>query len=241
MKKLTTKTIKRGLVVALIMMMLFAVTGCSEAVGEQFSVSSGTSGTGSIYQAMFYTNNGELYSIVEGKEFSFTPNKIKEYGYSSSGNWESYYTTSAVLTVQIDGSYLESCGNTIILKEDCVEYIPVEDILNSLENQELNPDADAPSLSVDNKKENDPLSTEFDSYYNLKWWWTDIKERGQGGAKMIVVQSQNGDNIGVLTGNDVTWRVSEDLPKTTVLDIDGHEVLIHRANFQIIDAKLLEK
>ena len=239
MKKLTTKTIKRGLVVSLMMMLLFAFSGCSREVGEKFSTNSGAKGT--TYQALFYTNNGDLYSIVEGKEFSFTPNKIKEYGYNSSGNWESYYTTSAVLTVQIDGNYLESCGNTIILKEDCVEYVPVEDILESLESQGLNPDVDAPSLSVDNKKENDSLSTEFDSYYNLKWWWTDIKERGQGGAKMIVIQSQNGDNIGVLTGNDVTWRVSEDLPKTTVLDIDGHEVLIHRANFQIIDVALLEK
>lgn len=231
--------------------LLFCLTGCSmEPVGEQFSAEQNVEGGSSSnvsgktsYEALFYTNDGELYSIVEGKNFSFTPNKVKEYGYNSEGHWESYYVTSSVLTVQIDGSFIESCGNTIILKENNIKYTPVEEILASLEESHLennNPNKDAPSLSVDDKENNDGLISGYQSYWNLKYWWSDIKERGQGGAKMIVIQSQNGDNIGVLTGNDVTWRVSEDLPKTTVLTIDGQDVLIHRANFQIIDAKLLE-
>lgn len=228
--------------VAILMTTVFAaiaMVGCSPT-GETFTAlqngdnvgTSGEVGNGvestSSYEALFYTNSGELYSVVEGKTFTFTPNKVKEYGYSSSGSWESYYATSAVMTIQIDGSYIESCGNTIVLKKKDTVYTPVEDILHSLD------------MSVESKEGNENAMSGLESYWHLKHWWHDIKEKGQGGGKMVVIQSQNGDNIGVLSGSNVTWRVSEDLPKTTVLTIDGQDVLIHRANFQIIDAKLLE-
>ena len=38
----------------------------------------------------------------------------------------------------------------------------------------------------------------------------------------------------------VYWEVEDDLPKTTKLMIDGKPLYIHRANFQIIDKKLLK-
>ena len=37
------------------------------------------------------------------------------------------------------------------------------------------------------------------------------------------------------------WEVKTDLPKTTMLMIDNKALYIHRANFQIIDTKLLDK
>lgn len=232
MKKILSK---RMLILLLAMSLSFAITGCMDdsLVGEQFvadesSDNNGVSSGNSSYEALFYTNNGDLYSTVEGKSFTFTPNKVKEYGYNSEGRWESYYTTSSVMSVQIDGSYIESCGNTIIFKDKSIVYTQIEDIMDNLD------------MSVENKEENDNLSSNLRYYYNLRYWWSDIKEKGQGGAKVVIIQSQNGDNIGILSGNDVTWRVSEDLPKTTVLTIDGKDVLIHRANFQVIDAKLLE-
>lgn len=238
------KYIKRLLFLFCIASLTFSMTGCLETtpVGESFSaeVNNSTTNENIVYEALFYTNNGDLYSIVEGKDFVFTPNRVKEYGYNSEGYWESYYTTSAVMTIQVDGSYIESCGNTIILKDERVTYTPVEDILKSIEEGLKDNDEDTPTLSVDDKEENDRLMSGYESYWNLRYWWSDIKEKGQGGAKMIIIQSQNGDNIGVISGNDVTWRVAEDLPKTTVITVDGKEVLIHRANFQIIDTKLLE-
>lgn len=41
------------------------------------------------------------------------------------------------------------------------------------------------------------------------------------------------------SGDEVYWKVCKDLPKTTKLMIDGKALYIHRANFQIIDKKLL--
>ena len=41
------------------------------------------------------------------------------------------------------------------------------------------------------------------------------------------------------SGDDVYWEVPEDLPKMTKLMVDGKALYIHRANYQIIDKKLL--
>ena len=60
-----------------------------------------------------------------------------------------------------------------------------------------------------------------------------------GKPTVVVIQSQLGDPICAFSGNDVYWEVSEDLPKTTKLMIDGKALYIHRANFQIIDKELL--
>ncbi len=56
----------------------------------------------------------------------------------------------------------------------------------------------------------------------------------------MVIQSQLGDPICAFSGDDVYWEVSENLPKTTKVMIDGKALYIHRANFQIIDKDLIE-
>lgn len=60
-----------------------------------------------------------------------------------------------------------------------------------------------------------------------------------GKARVVVVKSQMGSPIEAFGGNDVYWKVCDDLPKTTKLMIDGKALYIHRANFQIIDKDLL--
>lgn len=42
------------------------------------------------------------------------------------------------------------------------------------------------------------------------------------------------------SGDEVYWKVCDDLPKTTKLMVDGKALYIHRANFQIIDKALLQ-
>ena len=45
--------------------------------------------------------------------------------------------------------------------------------------------------------------------------------------------------IAAFSGDDVYWEVPEDLPQMTKLMVDGKALYIHRANYQIIDKKLL--
>jgi len=43
------------------------------------------------------------------------------------------------------------------------------------------------------------------------------------------------------SGDEVYWEIPNDLPKMTKLMIDGKALYIHRANFEIIDKKLIEE
>lgn len=59
------------------------------------------------------------------------------------------------------------------------------------------------------------------------------------GKKLVVlVSSQNGTPIGLFQGDDCYIEIPADLPKTTLVGIDGKMVYVHRANVDIIPAEL---
>ena len=65
--------------------------------------------------------------------------------------------------------------------------------------------------------------------------------RNQFGKKLVVlVSSQNGTPIGLFQGNDCYTEIPGDLPKTTLINIDGKLVYVHRANVDIFPASLFE-
>lgn len=65
--------------------------------------------------------------------------------------------------------------------------------------------------------------------------------RNRIGKKMvIVVRSQLGIPIGVYQGDEVYVSVPSYLPKTTLITIDDKSLYIHRADYTIMDAAMLE-
>lgn len=60
-----------------------------------------------------------------------------------------------------------------------------------------------------------------------------------GKSRVVVIKSQLGQPITAYSGDEVYWKIPDDLPKMTKLMIDGKALYIHRANFQIIDTALL--
>ena len=56
---------------------------------------------------------------------------------------------------------------------------------------------------------------------------------------VVLVSSQNGTPIGLFQGDDCYIEIPADLPKTTLVSIDGKMVYVHRANVDIIPAELL--
>ena len=58
---------------------------------------------------------------------------------------------------------------------------------------------------------------------------------------IVVVSSQNGTPIGLFQGDDCYIEIPADLPKTTLIHIDGKMVYVHRANVDIIPAELFGK
>jgi hypothetical protein len=59
------------------------------------------------------------------------------------------------------------------------------------------------------------------------------------GKKLVVlVSSQNGTPIGLFQGDSCYTEIPADLPKTTLIHIDGKLVYVHRANVDILPASL---
>ncbi|WP_075678538.1 DUF5052 family protein [Roseburia sp. 831b] len=214
-------------VIAILIIMLM-MAGCTEDNSTTITQESTEDSEPITYEAMLYDNQGNDFLNFYGNNFTITPNKIKQYGWNTDGTWTSFYETSSVVTIEIDGSYIQSCGSTVIFKDTRLDMLDIPDELNSVEAGS----EDGYTVSVDGQGIN--------TYVGLTNWWYDIKEQGQHGSKVVLIQSQDGYNIGAFIGDDVTWEVADKLPKTTKIMIDGLPLYIHRSNFTIIDSELIE-
>lgn len=70
----------------------------------------------------------------------------------------------------------------------------------------------------------------------------EIKENKENYKKAywVVIKSQTGKAICAYNCNEVAAEVMDDYPKTTKILIDGEWLYVHRANFNIIDSKLIK-
>jgi len=78
------------------------------------------------YTADFYDNSGGRWLSVEGKSFSINPNKVKTYSRDSDGSWISSYEMSSVMSIEIDGNKIESCGSTVIFADSRLEKCDID-------------------------------------------------------------------------------------------------------------------
>lgn len=212
------KKLKVMLSAICILSMVICLSGCDIA-----SFNSGVNDikgqlVGNSFECQFYDNYGEKFLTASGTKVGMTGNIIEESVIDSSdGSTSTAYSLSSVVTINIDGKQIQSCGDTIIFEESG-----------------LNPDAefqlsDIESSSSGKFSENTIISGIVNDYKNFF-----------GKGQVVVIQSQLGVPICAYSGDDVYWEVRNDLPKTTKLMIDGKALYIHRANFQIIDKDLID-
>lgn len=180
------------------------------------------------FLATFYDNHGNQWLQCEGETFDIKPNKVKEWAYDTSGSWVSTYSLSSVVSIDIDGRNIESCGSTIIFAD------------SRLTQYDVDIPAETSTTSGDGASISAPSDSSWNEYWNLSWWYWKTKDvnNADSGSKIVVIQSQMGDPICMFMGNEVSWDIPRNLPKTTQLMIDGKAVYIHRANFAIIDSDL---
>lgn len=177
--------------------------------------------------ADFYDNSGTPWLSVEGTSFDISPNKVKEYSWDSEGHWISQWTMSSVMTVRIDDSTIQSCGSTIIFSDTSLERYEIE-----IPNEVTLSESGDSSITV-------PSNMRFRDYWTVQYWWFNHDPYlHEGGRRIVVIQSQEGDPICMYMGDNVTWEVAKNLPKTTLIHIDGKALYIHRANFAIIDTSV---
>ena len=204
-------------IAVLIAGIMLTTVGCSIAGFTNKLNSLSGSIKGNTYECEFYSNSGELFMTAKGKNINLSANIVNEYTYSGDA-WERTETMSSVMTITIDGKQMESCGSTILFIQEG-----------------LKPDVefDATNLSIESNANGiGDMTIIAETVNKYKNYF--------GKGTVVLVQSQLGDPICAFSGEDVYWEVSENLPKTTKLMIDGKALYIHRANFQIIDKELLE-
>ena len=163
-------------------------------------------------QVAWLTNKEENSSSthIEG-------NAVKSTSYDSDGSVITGYELSSVITINIDGKEIQSCGDTCIFEQ------------NGL-NAEVNfTQEDIQSQSSGAITDNTIIAGIVNKYKN-----------SFGKSRVVVIKSQLGQPITAYSGDKVYWKIPQDLPKMTKLMIDGKALYIHRANFQIIDKELLK-
>ena len=173
---------------------------------------------GNLFTCQFYDNSGNKYFTATGKKISLEGNVVEDAKVNDSdGTLLVSYDLSSVITINIDGKQMQSCGDTIIFQENG-----------------LQPDAEFKLKDVESDSKgvsgNTYISNIVNKYKNYF-----------GKAQVVIVQSQLGVPICAYSGKDVYWEVSQNLPKTTKIMIDKKALYLHRANFQIIDKKLIKE
>lgn len=222
---------KKIFAVFVTLILLFSLSACGGPTTTtiQAPASDETESVKISYVAEFYDNYGQEWMSVEGTSFDISPNKVKEYYYDSDGSWISGWTTSSVMTVEIDGANIETCGSTVIFHDTRLEKIDTEipqDIVLS--------EGDQYDVAA-------PGNWSYGDAWSLQWWWDTHQQKNTApAARAVIIQSQNGDPICMFIGDKVTWEVSRNLPKTTEIFIDGLPVYVHRANFAIVDLSVFQ-
>lgn len=208
------KRIKALLATIICICVITGLTGCAANDDYMNDVKGNLSGNS--YTIYTYDNYGQKVMTTTGDKINIAGNKTKSKGYDSEGNETTSYDVSSVITILIDGKEIESCGDTCIFEQ-----------------KGLNPEVDftqedITSHSTGKISENTYIAGIVNYYKNYF-----------GKSRVVVIKSQLGQPIAAYSGDEVFWKIPDDLPKMTKLMIDGKALYIHRANFQIIDKELL--
>lgn len=174
--------------------------------------------TGNGYTIETYDNYGNKVMTTTGDKINVSGNKVETTSYDDSGSVITGYELSSVITINIDGKQIQSCGDTCIFAQ-----------------KGLKPDVDFVQQDISSESsgkidENTYISNIVNKYKNYF-----------GKSRVVVIKSQLGQPITAYSGDEVYWKIPEKLPKMTKLMIDGKALYIHRANFQIIDTDLLDQ
>ena len=208
------KRIKALLTTIICICVITGLTGCAANDDYMNDVKGNLSGNS--YTIYTYDNYGSKVTTTTGDKINISGNKTKSKGYDSEGNETTSYDVSSVITILIDGKEIESCGDTCIFEQKGLE--PEVDFTQE----------DITSHSTGKISENAYIAGILNYYKNYF-----------GTSRVVVIKSQLGQPIAAYSGDEVFWKIPDDLPKMTKLMIDGKALYIHRANFQIIDKELL--
>ena len=127
---------------------------------------------------------------------------------------DEYGEVTSYIDITIDGESWKHVGSTLVFAQKGVDIITDFQLPEDMEST----GSSTGLMAVDRK---------INHYKNLF-----------GKEYVVLVSSQNGTPIGLFQGDDCYVEIPADLPKTTLINIDGKMVYVHRANVDIIPAEL---
>lgn len=209
------KNIKKIIGVAVCATLLCGMAGCAMLDSAINNLKGNLIGNG--YTIGTYDNYGNKVMETTGDKINIEGNATETTSYDNSGNILTGYELSSVITINIDGDEIQSCGDTCIFEQ--------EDLNAEVDFKHENIYSETNGSIVDNTY----IAGIVNKYKNMF-----------GKSRIVVVKSQLGQPITAYSGDEVYWEIPDNLPKMTKLMIDGKALYIHRANFQIIDKALLD-
>lgn len=213
MKKLNKKTVKLIALVSIIAIIISIMAGCSMIESKIQELRGDLIGISFDYYE--YDSFGNHIMTAHGEKVNLEGVRVTEYGYDGDGNLVKNYSLSSVVNITIDKHQHVACGSSLIFVETGLEQVDVEI-----------------------PEEITTSSSGFSSLTSVSSWINSIKN-SFGCSKVVVIKSSLGFPLAVFQGDKVYWEVSENLPKTTKLSIDGKALYIHRVEYDIIDLDLL--
>lgn len=127
---------------------------------------------------------------------------------------DEYGEITSYVDITIDGQSWKHVGSTLVFAQDGVDMITDFQLPEGMENE----NGGTGLMSADRV---------INEYANLF-----------GKKLVVVISSQNGTPLGLFQGDNCYVEIPGDLPKTTMISIDGKLVYVHRANVDIIPASM---
>ena len=208
------KNIKKIIGIITCITLLCSMTGCAMLDSAINDLRGSLIGNG--YTINTYDNSGNKVMTTTGDKINIEGNPVETASYDSYGDIITGYELSSIITINIDGKEIQSCGDTCVFEQ------------NGLNTEVDFLQEDIYSNTNGDITDNTYIASIVNKYKNMF-----------GKSRIVVVKSQLGQPITAYSGDEVYWEIPKDLPKMTKLMIDGKALYIHRANFQIIDKTLL--
>ena len=203
---------KYFMVLLLVVAVAFNMTGCAWLDSEIADMKGEL--IGNSFDVSIYDNFGTNILNIHGDKVQVNNNVVEVKSVDSDGTWSTTYEMSSVTSNTIDGSNMEQVGNTVIYAEKG---------LNKITDFELPTDITTSGGTFN------LLDRNINSIKNII-----------GTSKVVVISSQLGVPIAVYGGEKVYYEIPDDLPKFTKLSIDGKALYINRANYIILDTKMID-
>ena len=125
---------------------------------------------------------------------------------------------TSYIDITIDGDSWKHVGSTLVFAQESADMITDFQIPEEMENEGL---GSTGLMAVDRR------INEYANYF--------------GKELVVLISSQNGTPVALFQGNNVYTEIPGDLPKTTLVHIDGAMVYVHRANIDIIPAEFFKE